>query len=364
MLVAAFCAVNACASGARLAPAVQESSWPGYLGGVSRAGWSAEPPPADAQPVWRTDVGRGIRGAPAVAEDVIAVSQVDRQVALLDRATGEVLWRARLPSAVGAGPLLADDRLFVATQEDNGRVYALRLSNGRRIWSVSSGNVIAPLALANDALYAGTDRGAVMRLDGASGARIWRTDLSGAVRAAPLPVPGALAVATANDSLHLLDAASGRIMARTATPGTVLAAPAYSDGLIVGGTMDGWIVAWEAEGLAERWRVRAGAPVVGHVSIRDGYVWSATSRGTVHAIPLGNPGAARSFATGLTLRAGPVPTAGGVLVAGAGGELARFSPDGRRIWGARVDGPLSEPPLLCDRSLIVVSEFGEVMLYR
>lgn len=365
MLVAALCAVNACASGARLAPAVQERGWRSYLGNAAREGESADAPGGDPQPVWRVDIGRGVRGAPALAEDVIAISQVDRHVVLLDRATGEVLWRSRLPATLGAGPLLADDRVFVATQEDGGGVYALRLSTGRRIWSLDVGNVVAPLALEERALYAATDRGVVVRLDPVTGARLWRTVLGAPVYAAPLPVQGSVAIATTGDSLYLLEADNGSVRARRATPGSVLAAPAYSGGLIVVGTMDGWLVAYDAGTLAPRWHLRTDGPLVGHVAIRGRTAWAATARGTVWAVPLDSGAvAARSFATGMVLRSGPAVTADGVLLAGASGELARFTATGRRTWSARLDGPLSEPVIVYERSLLAVSDLGDVVLFR
>jgi len=85
ILAAALLAVNACASAARIGPASQDQLWRAYLGSARRATAVAESVLGDPQPVWRTDVGRGVVGAPALTEDVVALSQVDRQVALLDR---------------------------------------------------------------------------------------------------------------------------------------------------------------------------------------------------------------------------------------------------------------------------------------
>src|SRR5207245_10759432 len=160
---------------------------------------------------------------------VVGVGVAERGVAVLDRATAQALWRTRLQGPIHAGPLLEEERLYVATEAAEGRVYALRLRDGHTLWSTKTESVIAPLALEGDTIYAGTERGPVRRLGEERGAVAWRRRLPGAVRAAPVATAFGLAVATAGDTLYLLDKTSGEVRARLATPGTVLAAPALAE---------------------------------------------------------------------------------------------------------------------------------------
>jgi outer membrane protein assembly factor BamB len=197
--------VNACTS-VRAGPATQERVWPAYLGSSARVSDRLDTSTADPQPVWRAGVGRGIVGAPALAEDIVALAQVDQQVVLLDRATGDVLWRRRIGGHAAAGPLIADDRLLAASQGRGGAVVALRLLDGRRLWSTHVGDVVAPLALDGGTVYAGTSEGWVVALDARTGRPRWRVRVPGAVRAAPVPLGTAIAVATTRDSIFLLEA--------------------------------------------------------------------------------------------------------------------------------------------------------------
>src|SRR5262249_17968155 len=73
--------VNACARAGRDGPALQEKVWPVYLGSAARVG-VPETLATDPQPVWRTSVARGVTGAPAVTEDLVAISSADHRVAL------------------------------------------------------------------------------------------------------------------------------------------------------------------------------------------------------------------------------------------------------------------------------------------
>lgn len=356
--------VNACASTARIGPVMQERAWRTYLGAPERSGVVLESLSADPQPVWRTDVGRGIIGAIAVSEDVIAVAQVDRQVTLLDRATGEVIWRRHLPAYLGTGPLLDDDRVFAATQTNEGRVYALRLRSGRPLWSAAAGDVMAQLTVEGTALYAASTAGWVMRFATDTGTRMWRTRVAGAVRATPTLAGEVLVVATAADSLFALDAQTGAILARRATRGTVLAAPAVAESLVIAGTSDGRLEAFDPRSLTARWSLDLAGPVVGHVAVHGGTVYALAGRGTLWTIPLADPQAALHLDLGIVTRAGPAPAAGGVFIAGVNGEISLVDVAGVRRWSARLDAPVTEPPVVDSRTILAASQKGTVVVFR
>jgi outer membrane protein assembly factor BamB len=365
ILAAALVGVNACASAQRTGPASQDRVWRTYLGSESRAPSRPDSIDAAARPVWRTDVGRGIAGSPALTEDLVVVAQVDRQVALLERATGDLVWRSHFPNPPGAGPLVDGDRIFVATQEPNGRVYALHLATGGRIWSAAAGDVAAPLAMDDSIVYAGTTTGDVLALRTGDGSRLWKTRLTGAVRAAPLPTAAGLVVATATDSLFLLDPRSGAVGVRRRLPGSVIATPASLDTLVVAATTGGELLALRADSLALAWRFDLGAAVAGSVALLDGVAYALDARGTLWRIPLADRAAASHAATGVISRAGPTPTASGVFLAGVDGDLVLVDPvTGVRRWSSRVQAPLEEPPLVDGRFFLAAGARGVVVAFR
>jgi outer membrane protein assembly factor BamB len=368
--VAAVWAVNATACvtyvpPSKLGPTRQDASWAAYLGNPRHDACATESLVPDPRPVWRADVGRAVRGSPALGETVLAVGVSERVVALLDRGTGQALWRTRLHGTIHAGPLLEDERLYVATEAPEGRVYALRLRDGRTLWSTKTESMVAPLALAGDTLYAATESGTVLRLDAEHGAVGWRRRLAGAVRAAPVATPHGLAVATTSDTLYLLDQGSGEIRARLATPGTVLAAPALAGSRLYVGTTGGHIVAIELPGLAVAWDQAAGDAVFGAVAVARDTVYALARNGALWLIPAARPADARSLPLHIVATAGPTPLAAGVLVASVSGEVLLVDPGtGAVRWRVQVDGPIEEPPLVRDRQLIVISGRGEIHAYR
>jgi outer membrane protein assembly factor BamB len=363
-LAAALLAVNACASTWNRAPASQERRWTAYLGSSQRASARADTLAGDPAPIWRTDVGRGIVGAPALTEDLVLLAQVDRQLTVLNRATGAIIWRRRFGENIGGGPLVDYDRVFFATQTDEGQVLALDLASGKRLWATRLGDVAAPLAIHDAQLYAGTVGGWFVALSMTGGERLWRTQLAGGVRAAPLVVSGGVIVATASDSLYLLDRSSGGVRARRGTAGTVLAAPALADSLVIFGTSAGRLEACDTATLATRWSLDVGSGVIGAVAVQQDTAYVVTHDGELWRVPLAAPDHAAKVALALVTRGGPTPVAGGVLVAGVGGELALVDARGTKRWTARIHAPVAQPVVVDGAFLLAVSERGEVVAFR
>jgi outer membrane protein assembly factor BamB len=355
----------ACVPVVKPGPVRQELSWSAYLGNARHDAAAGETLNPDPRPLWHTDVGRAVRGSPALGEAVLAIGTVDRTLVLVDRTSGEVLWRQRVDGTVRAGPLLDEDRLYVATEaQPVGRVYAMRLRDGRTIWRTGVGSVVAPLAFDGEALYAGTEGGTVVRLDPEGGRIAWRRVLTGAIRAAPVATPHGLAVVTTADTLYLLDRTTGGVRARVATPGAVVATPATDGQRIYLGTTSARVVAIDLPELTVRWERDAGDAVYGAPALSHDTLYVLTRDGHLWFIPVDAPAAATSRALGIVATAGPTPIVSGVLVGSVSGEILLVDRGGSILWRAQVAGPIEEPPLVQGRQLVVVAGRGDIHAYR
>ena len=368
--MASLFSVNAmtvgCAPAVKSGPARQESGWPAYLGNQRHDAGAREALNPDPRPLWHVTMGRGVRGSPALGEAVVAVGTADRNLVLLDRSSGEVLWRAHLDGTVRAGPLLDEDRLYVATEsQPDGRVYAVRLRDGRRLWRAYAGSVTAPLAFDGEAIYAGTEDGVVLRMEPERGQVQWRTSLSGAVRAGPLSTPHGLVVATTSDTLYLIDRQTGTVRAHLSLPGAVLATPATDGRRVYLATTNGRIVAIDLASWSVLWDRTAGDAVYGAPALVADTLFVLARDGRLWTIPVDAPDAATSHTLDIVATAGPTPLASGVLVGSVSGEVLLVDPASGAIrWRAQVAGPIEEPPLVRDRQVVVVAGRGDIHTYR
>jgi len=109
------------------------------------------------------------------------------------------------------GDSWSDDRIVASETHayyiQNGKLVALELSSGRRVWAF--GADIASIAYADDAVYALTETGALSRLSASTGAERWRTQIDDAADAGVvIAEPGTVYVKYAG-GLNAIDADTG-----------------------------------------------------------------------------------------------------------------------------------------------------------
>ncbi|WAA67524.1 PQQ-binding-like beta-propeller repeat protein [Microbacterium oxydans] len=161
---------------------------PVALGDVSRATFArASGGGDDGVIVWRTPLqGAGHRQQVAVDGDLVfAGSQIEDQplgfVEALDTATGTVVWRTAVSSAVKTAPVVWADAVVAA--EVSGDVHGLDRATGAVRWTVPSSDPLRRFAwnaptVSDGIVYLG-DQSDLRAIDVATGDLVWRrTDLS------------------------------------------------------------------------------------------------------------------------------------------------------------------------------------------
>ncbi len=141
--------------------------------------------------------------------------------------TGGRLGRAyaRITDVTG-DPVISGGRVYVGNP--GGRIVALDVQSGDRLWSAGSG-ALGPVVPAGGSVFAVNDLSQLIRLDASTGAQIWATDLPGMipvrnenrrrdifVHYGPLLAGGALWVASDDGFLRSFDPVSGSARAEIA----------------------------------------------------------------------------------------------------------------------------------------------------
>jgi len=148
---------------------------------------------ADGAELWRQALELPIRSAPTLSDSILLVLTADNQVYALDQLTGQPNWRHAgffETSAVLGGPSPAVDGGIAIVPYSSAEVYALRLDNGRPLWSDTLARPRRTQALAQisdidgtpvidgDRVYVGGRGGQVAAIDIRQGVRAWDADLA------------------------------------------------------------------------------------------------------------------------------------------------------------------------------------------
>lgn len=147
---------------------------------------------ATGQELWRRDTGIPIRGAPSASAGRIFVSSFDNQLFALEQESGEILWDyvgiVEDSGVLGASsPAIFGDTVIAGFS--SGELLALRAENGQVAWqdALSRTGRLTALASLNDIdgqpvidrgrVYAVNHAGRMAAIDIRTGERVWETNI-------------------------------------------------------------------------------------------------------------------------------------------------------------------------------------------
>lgn len=148
----------------------------------------------DSSEVWRVSLGAPIRVPPTVSGGRVFIITYENKLYVLDANNGTLLWthsgiseEAQLLG--GASPAVSGG--LVVAAYSSGEIYALRVDNGREAWMYSLGSTsrLGPLAslsdingspvIDGDLVYTVSHSGRLVALSLRSGERLWEQNISG-----------------------------------------------------------------------------------------------------------------------------------------------------------------------------------------
>jgi len=182
----------------------------------------------------------GILGGagPAATDKVVVAPYSSGELVAYLASSGRPIWEDDLTGIRGAGglaamtdvtgdPVIADGVVYAASQA--GRLVAIDLRDGDRLWTRSIGGTQAPY-VAGNAVFFVDDGGDLYALDRQTGDTAWRVSLGGYRDPTDREEPIVWAGPVAAGNRLLLTSSTGRLIAVDPTNGTILVEAALSDG--------------------------------------------------------------------------------------------------------------------------------------
>jgi outer membrane protein assembly factor BamB len=162
---------------------------------------------------WTQVVGQKVTTPPGVGDGAVFVGSEAGVVSAIDLEDGTVRFQRTLDGPVTAGPNVVGDMVLVATSADvdSGTLWALDTFNGSTLWSRDmAAEVHAHPAAWEEAVYALSNDGALLSINGSDGGLFWQYPVGNApgssLTAAPLVSGGLLFVASTSGFVYCLDA--------------------------------------------------------------------------------------------------------------------------------------------------------------
>ncbi|PVA08009.1 PQQ-like beta-propeller repeat protein [Thalassorhabdomicrobium marinisediminis] len=156
-------------------------------------------------------------------------------------------------SDIAGDPVIDGDRVYVGNI--SGRVVALQIANGERIWTATEG-AVGPVWPAGDSVFMVNDLGELLRLDAANGTPVWRIPLpkfeesnprrqkTRIAHYGPVLAGGRLVVASSDGIIRQFDPASGALLGTAELPGGAASNPVVANGTLYVVTKRGQLLAF------------------------------------------------------------------------------------------------------------------------
>jgi outer membrane protein assembly factor BamB len=156
-------------------------------------------------------------------------------------------------SDIAGDPVIDGDRVYVGNF--SGRVVALELANGNRIWTATEG-AVGPVWPAGGSVFLVNNIGELLRLDAEDGTAIWRVGLPGFEESrerrqktrfahyGPILTGGRLIVASSDGLIRQFDPTSGALLGTIEIPGGAASNPVVANNTLYVVTKRGQLLAF------------------------------------------------------------------------------------------------------------------------
>lgn len=307
---------------------------------------------------------------------ILVQSERGRLDALELTSSGGVLERWHYPvsddgvelDAIYATPIVEDGVIYLAGF--SGHVVALSLTTGRPLWASPvrlDGHIVATPAFDGERLYVATDRGQVIALDAATGARgdvLLDVGSHVSIWGDPVLVGGTLYVGDLDRTLHAIRVDTGEERWSRRLDGA-LAAPLQLDReLLLAGALDSRLYALDADaGGAVNWSFEGDNWFWSRPLVAGDTIYAPTADGTVYAIDrVSGDERWRLEVDGSQIRTSLALAEGVLVAADRDGELFGISPsNGALLWRGTIDGDVLADPLVRGSELLYVTTDGDLV---
>ncbi len=132
--------------------------------------------------LWRTKTKLALSGGTGAGFGVVAAGSADGVVVAVKSSDGSALWRAKLGGEILSAPAVSEKIVVVRTVD--GRLHGLSTADGKEVWReeqpiprLTLRGAATPV-ISGDAVYCGFDNGKVLALALSDGAKLWEATVS------------------------------------------------------------------------------------------------------------------------------------------------------------------------------------------
>lgn len=212
------------------------------------------------KPRWTFSSAANVISTPAVAEKLVIFGNQQGRVEALSLDNGKSKWSFQTGASIFSSPAVANGRVVFGSADGN--IYCLQVKNGKLLWKFNTTAAVlgAPLIDSNIVYIGGSDHH-IRAIDLNTGKEVWSfSGLNGPVVSTPLLYDGKIIVGAWDTYLYALNKQTGLLQWKWTNGSTVRnyspasCTPVAADGVVYVVAPDKYITAIDARSGATLWR--------------------------------------------------------------------------------------------------------------
>ena len=344
-------------------PATAFADWPLSRGDARMSGVGSAKLPDQLAERWVFKCKDSVESAPAVADGLVFVSCLDKNLYALDLATGEKKWQVEL-GPMKASPAVDGGRVYVGSLD--GKFHAVEAKTGKKLWSFEAGGEIhAGANFYKGNVFFGCHDATLYCLK-PDGTKAWALQIDGPINAAA-PVVGDFTFVTgcSDGMLYVVDLKEGKSLGTVDLAGQSVSTAAVTDDKVFLTMVTNQVVAVDWKARKKAWEFEAKRrqqPFYSSPAVTDKMVIAGSKDRKVYALDRETGAEKWNFVTEGAVDASPVVVGNRVYVGcvATTGEFYVLDLDGKQVQQIVLDSAVTGSVGVGPDCILVGTDKGSV----
>lgn len=348
----------------------QTVSWPIFRGNTNLTGIAQGEIPEKLSLLWTFATGDDIKSSPVVANGKVYVGSDDGSVYALDLTSGKKIWAYTTEHAFEASPLVLNQTVYIGAL--NGELFALEAEKGTLKWSYKTESKI--IGSANwiklkdkTALIVGSYDFKIHCVDVETGKLIWSYQTDNFINGCPATDGQRIIFGGCDANMHVVAAQTGKLITQIDIGSYIAGSGAIRDDHAFIGHYGNQFVSVDLNLQKIRWEfgdAENGAPFFSSPAVTENRVVVGSRDEFVYCIDKATGKEIWKFQTLDEVDSSPVICDNKVVVGSADGRVYMLNlENGEQIWSYEIGAPISTSPAVVDGKVIVGAEDGRIYVF-
>lgn len=281
----------------------------------------------------------------------------------------KLYWKFKTGGEIKSSPAIEGGSVYIGS--DDGKVYAIDLSNGQKIWSYQTGDAVesSPCVL-NGSVFVGSADSFLYALDAKAGRLKWKYKTGAKILGSPNWAPSPkkdktwILVGSYDNKLHCVGSATGELIWTYETGNYINGAPAITDGKAIFGGCDAKIHVVSivnGKGIAQ---IDTGSYIAGSSASADKYAFAGNYGGKVVCVDLDTKTTLWTYeGKDSPFFSSPAVGENQVVLGSRDKRLHCIRRNnGKFLWAFQAQGKIDSSPVVCDGKVVTGSDDGSLYI--